>query len=64
MEYETSSEDLDVLIFDIDGQHSDPITPRTPKEMERLQKIREKYIKAGLIEDKSPKSPESKTEAE
>jgi hypothetical protein len=51
MEHETSSEDVALFAFDIDGQHSDPITPRTAKEMERLRKTREKYIKAGLVQD-------------
>lgn len=49
MSHETSSENRRVVVIQIDGSQSEAITPRTPAEIERMTKLREKYISAGLI---------------
>lgn len=48
-----------VFAFEGDGAKSDPITPLTSKELERLKKLRERYVEAGLI----PRTAESPTES-
>jgi hypothetical protein len=58
MNHETSSENCDTFIIDLDGRQSDPIKPLSPAEITRLEKIREKYIKAGLIPQPTAKNTE------
>ena len=48
------------VIIEIDGQYSEPMTPLPPAVREQLEKIRQKYIKAGLISEQTlkPSDPE------
>jgi hypothetical protein len=59
MNYETSSENCDLFFIELDGRHGNAIKPLSPADRARLEKIREKYIKAGLIPQSTPKTTEA-----
>lgn len=46
MEFESSSEDVQNFIFEVDCSKSEPFTPRTPAEEARFAKARAKYLRA------------------
>jgi hypothetical protein len=54
--------DHDRFVIDVDGRQSDPITPLPLKVVAQLAKIRKLYIKAGLVNGDSPKSPQPSSE--
>ena len=54
MNHETPSRISDTFILELDGEHSDSITPLSPVRRARLEKIRAMYVKAGIIPDVPP----------
>jgi hypothetical protein len=50
MSHEVPEPLTDNFVVELDGEHSDPITPLTPEHIARLVKIRELYIEAGLMQ--------------